>query len=238
MADKFATTRWSLILAATRDDEGAHDALEELCEAYWRPVYTYMRRHGHVPEEAADLTQAFFLQVLERRSFTRADPAKGRFRSYLLTSARNFLINAREHDHAVRRGGQARHEAIELAEAERYLAQDPPAPDSSPHTAFERQWAIRLMERALERLRTEYAARGRERVFQRLQPLLTSNSAPDTPPRRDAAASSMSPEALRAAVHRLRRRFAQALRAEISETVGDIGDVDDELRYVLRVLGA
>jgi RNA polymerase sigma-70 factor (ECF subfamily) len=236
MSDLFKTTRWSRIAVASGDDAEAREALEELCGAYWRPVYAFMRRHGRDPEAAADLTQAFFAQILERRAFARADPSKGRFRSYLLTSARNFLVNTHEREIAGRRGGDACHVDLDIDEAERCLAQGQGSVDSTPHVEFERQWAIRLVERTLDRLRAEYAGRGQTPLFERLQSSLTSSAdldAPTTP-----GAASMSPEARRMAVHRLRRRYGELLRAEIADTVGERADVDDELRHVLRILAS
>jgi RNA polymerase sigma-70 factor (ECF subfamily) len=236
MPDLFQTTRWSLIAVASGDDAKARAALEELCGAYWRPVYAFMRRHGRAPDMAADLTQAFFAQVLERRAFARADPSKGRFRSYLLTSARNFLVNAHEREVAGRRGGGARHVDIDIDEAERCLAQGLPAADSTPHLEFERQFAVRLVERTLDRLRAEYAGRGQAPLFEQLQSSLTSSALLDSPD--GAGPTGLSPDARRMAVHRLRRRYGELLRAEIADTVRDRADVDDELRHVLRILAS
>jgi RNA polymerase sigma factor (sigma-70 family) len=228
------TTRWTLIVRARSDDDRAREALTELCQAYWRPVYAYIRRHGRTPEEAADLTQSFFLHLLEHRGFERADPVRGRFRSYLLTSARNFLANAREHDLTERRGGRSSHVSIDLVDTERQLAGDAADPQYSPEAAFERQWAIRLMERAVDTLGREYAARRQQSLFARLRPCLTSDGAPALTA--VPSVPEMSDAAMRTAVHRLRKRFADALRAEIEDTVGDAADVDDELRHLLRIL--
>ena len=244
MADLFRTTRWSLIVAAGGSDAEATDALAELYRAYWRPVYAYVRRHGHAAEEADDLTQAFFLHLLEHRGFERANPARGRFRAYLLTAARNFLSNARAHELTARRGAGTRHESIEAIDAERHLALNAADLESSPEAVFERQWALRVAERALERLKCDYAARGQEDVFQQVRPLLTSdtpspdqtNLDADTPtyPRTTAHAGACS-DAFRAALHRARRRFGEALRREIQDTVAD-EHVDDELRHLVHVL--
>ena len=229
MTDPFETTRWSLIVAAGGDDTVASDALAELCRVYWRPVYAYVRRHGHAPDQSADLTQAFFLHLLEHRGFERADPSRGRFRAYLVTSARNFLLNARARDVTLRRGAGARHESLDAIEAERYLSLNAGDMESSPEAVFERQWALRVLERALERLQREYAGRGQEDVFLAVRPFLTSDAAVP-------AAAGPADDAFRTALSRARRRFGEALRDEIRETVAATEDVDDELRHLLRTL--
>jgi RNA polymerase sigma-70 factor (ECF subfamily) len=234
---RFITTRWTLIADVRRDDDRARQAMTELCQTYWRPVYAYVRRHGHTPEQAADLTQSFFLHLLEHRGFERADPLRGRFRSYLLTSARNFLSNERDRSATLRRGGGASFDPIDLVDAERQLAQENVDPQFSPEAAFERQWALRIMERAIETLGREYTARGQAALFAHLRTFLTSDATADlTPSGESAAAPDLTDAALRTAVHRLRKRFGAALRAEIEDTVGSAADVDDELRHLLRIM--
>ena len=232
MADPFQTTRWSLIVAAARDDAIAHDALGELCRVYWRPLYAYIRRHGHTPDESADLTQAFFLYLLEHRGFERADPSRGRLRAYLVTAARNFLLNTRIRAQCVRRGAGVQHESIDAIAAERYLALNAADLESSPEAVFEHQWALRVAERALERLKRDYAERGQEDVFHELSPFLTSDGAPHD----GDVNAGLGDDAFRAALSRARRRFGEALRAEIHATVDASDDVDEELRHLLRVL--
>jgi RNA polymerase sigma factor (sigma-70 family) len=234
---RFNTTRWTLIADVRRDDDRARQAMTELCQTYWRPVYAYVRRHGHTPEEAADLTQSFFVHLLEHRGFERADPLRGRFRSYLLTSARNFLSNERERSATLRRGGGASFDPIDVVDAERQLAQENVDPQFSPEAAFERQWAVRIMERAIETLGREYAARGQAALFAHLRPFLTSDATADlTPSEESAATRDLTDAALRTAVHRMRKRFGAALRAEIEDTVGSAADVDDELRHLLHIM--
>ena len=216
MSEPFRTTRWNLIVAAAGMMPIANEALSELCQVYWRPLYAYVRRHGHSPEESADLTQAFFLHLLEHRGFERADPSRGRFRAYLVTSARNFLLNARDRGLSLRRGAKAPHESIDAIDAERYLALNATDLESSPEAVFERQWALRVTERALERLKRDYAERGQEDTFQELRPFLTSDGSPT-----QSVGWFESSEAFRAALHRARRRFGEALRVEIRETVDD-----------------
>jgi RNA polymerase sigma factor (sigma-70 family) len=236
MGNLFQTTRWTLIAAAGSGDERATAALAELCQAYWRPICAFIRRHGHSPDAAADLTQAFFVHVLEHRAIERADQSRGRFRSYLLTSVHNFLSSARQHDLTQRRGANARHESIETIDAEQSPLLNALDLESSPDRVFERHWALNLTERALKRVRVDYAARGQENLFNRLRPLLTSgvpepSSAGATDDRRNHTDAAQ-----RTALHRARRRFAEALRAEILDTVADNNQVDEELRFLLRVL--
>src|SRR5215207_197856 len=232
MADPFKTTRWSLIAAAAGDDPVASDALAELCQIYWRPVYAYIRRHGHSPDESADLTQALFLSLLERRAFVRADPSRGRFRAYLVTSTRNFLTNARQYALTIRRGASIPHESIDRIDAERYFTLNAADRDASPEAVFERHWALQVTERALERLRRDYEARGQADVFDQLRPFLTS----DASPHEASESTSLSGDAIRTALSRARRRFGDALRAEIGDTLDDADEIDDELRHLLRVL--
>lgn len=236
MDERFQTTRWSLILAAGGGDQQADAALAELCEGYWRPVYAFVRRKGHTAEAAADLTQAFFLHLLQQRGFERAVPSRGRFRSYLLTSVRNFLVSARLNEQRLRRGAQHAHESLAIIDPERCRELNAADLESSPEAVFERQWALELTERALNKLRTEYASRGQGEVFAELRPQLTSAS-----DERPVTAGGLTPDprgdaAFRTALHRARRRFGEMLRNEIRETLEDGGDVDDELRFLLQVL--
>jgi RNA polymerase sigma-70 factor (ECF subfamily) len=236
VAHEFETTRWSLIVAAGGAGEHASAALAELCRAYWRPVYAFIRRRGHSDADAADLTQAFFLHLLEHHAIERADQSRGRFRSYLLTSAHNFVASARQRERTLRRGARVSHESLEASRgADHSLSLSAQDRESSPESVFERHWALNVTERALERVRADYVSRGQEHVFDELKPFLTSDgSAPgEGPADREAPAAA----AARTGLLRLRRRFGEALRAEIRETVDEGHDVDDELRFLLRVLG-
>ena len=222
------------MVAARGGDDQASSALGELCQAYWRPVYAFIRRRGHSHDAAADLTQAFFLHLLEHRAFDRADQSRGRFRAYLLTAARNFLVSGHLRDLTLRRGAKAPHESIEEIVAERCPSLTAQDHESSPEIVFERHWALKLTGRALARLRADYASRGQEVAFNELCPLLTSDGA--TPPPGTPHQGHAGDAAHRTALHRARRRFGDALRAEIRETVTDSHEVDDELRFLLRVL--
>jgi RNA polymerase sigma-70 factor (ECF subfamily) len=236
MVERFRTTRWSLIVAAGGDDEHADAALAELCEAYWRPVYAFVRRHGHTTEAAADLTQAFFLHLLQHRGFERADQSRGRFRNYLLASVHNFLVSARLHDRTLRRGADIAHESVAVIDLDRCPQLNAQDLESSPDAVFERQWALDLTERALEKLRAEYASRGQSDLFADLRRHLTSAPEPPRSSPADLPAVARGDMAYRTALHRARRRFGEMLRDEIRETLDDRGDVDDELRFLLQVL--
>jgi len=240
-AGRFVTTKWTLIGELGLDDERGRAALGELCQAYWRPVYSFIRRQGYPPDAAADLTQDVFAHLLENRGFERADPARGRFRSYLLTAVRHFLINRRAYAAAQRRGGNDLRQSIDLAGAEERFALAAPTLQSSPEAAFERQWALTTIERAMAQLASDYAARGQRAVFDELRPHLISDNVAGTVASASSGAPpsvlpAMSNEARRAALSRLRRRFGEALRAEIAGTVAESTDIDEEVRQLLRAL--
>jgi RNA polymerase sigma factor (sigma-70 family) len=232
---QFATTRWSQVIAAgaeqTRD---SRDALARLCELYWYPLYAYVRRWGYDADQAQDLTQEFFSRLLEKHYLKAADPARGRFRSFLLASLKHFLSNERDRANAVKRGGRATVIPLEFENAEGRYSREPPDHET-PETVYERRWALTLLERTVARLRSEFEAAGKEAVFTRLEGHLTGEQ--ETLPYADlGAALGMSEGAVKVAVHRLRRRFGALLREEIAETVGDPAQVDDEIRDLFRAL--
>lgn len=234
----FSTTNWSVVRGAAGEDSAvARDALAALCEAYWYPVYAYVRRRGHSPADAEDLTQAYFTRFLEREWVRDVRADRGRFRTFLLVSVRNFLSNERERQRATKRGGRETILSLDHATSEgRYLLE--PADPVTPETLFERAWASETVARALKRLQEEMsvAADGRER-FDQLKAHITGDES--SPAYRElAAAWKVSESTVRAAVHRLRKRFGRALRDEITATVADPADVDKELRHLLTVVGA
>jgi RNA polymerase sigma-70 factor (ECF subfamily) len=231
----FATTHWSLIVAAREGDSPeARQALSQLCEAYWYPLYAYIRRRGRTADEAQDLTQAFFARLLERDFFGAADPAKGRFRAFLLTACKNFLANEHDRACAEKRGGGAPISlSVEGAE-ERYRRE--PSHDLTPDQAFERRWALTLLDRVLARVREEFAARGKGELFDRLRLYLVGDRG--APPQQRAASElGLSVGALKVAVHRMRRRYGELLREEIAQTVGGPDEVEDEIRALFAALG-
>jgi RNA polymerase sigma factor (sigma-70 family) len=232
---RFATTRWSQVIAAGRAQTTAsRDALAGLCEAYWYPLYAYVRRWGHDPDEAQDLTQEFFARLLEKHYLRDADPSRGRFRSFLLASLKHFLSNERDKAAAVKRGGRTSIVALEIETAEGMYQLEPPDADT-PERVFERRWALMLLERTLARLRDEFTAGGRRDFFARLEGYLTGER--ETVPYAQLADElGMTEGAIKVAVHRLRKRFGALLREEIGDTVSDPGQIDDEVRELFKIL--
>jgi len=231
----FATTRWSVVVAASDADPGAaRAALSELCERYWTPLYAWLRRRGEPPERAQDLVQGFFARLVEKRDLGRADPARGRFRAYLLGALRHHAANAAAAERAQRRGGGALVLSLDFESAEgRYLLE--PADERTPERLFEEEWARALLERVLGRLGEEYAARGKAEIFRRLSGQLAG--AVDAGGRAALAEElGTTPGALDVAVWRLRRRYRELLRQEVAETLSDPAEVEDELRALLAAL--
>lgn len=233
MADRFETTRWSLVLAAARGEEGSVEALEWLCATYWQPLYAFIRRQGHDSETARDLTQSFFLSLLDRNSLQRVDPREGRFRSFLLAAIRNFLAHEWERQRALKRRTEDPAFRLDFDGAEeRYLRDGAAA--SSPEDLYESRWARTVLDRALHRLGEEHEATGRGEIFRRLSGHLTGEEASYD---RLAAELGMTAGALRVAVHRLRRRLGDLLRAEVAHTVANSDDVQAEIRNLMQAIG-
>jgi RNA polymerase sigma-70 factor (ECF subfamily) len=234
-ARRFATTRWSIVLAAgERDATGAEPALATLCEIYWYPVYAFIRRRGLSPADAQDATQSFFAALLEKDYVGSADPERGRFRTFLLTAVSRFLSRQRESDRALKRGGGRQLLSIDAAVGEeRYQLE--PSDDWTPERLFERRWALTLLDRVLTRLEQRYAELGQSPVFNELRGFLTG-APPDAKTIDLAAELQMTEGALKVAIHRLRRRYRDLLKAEIAETVGGTDDVTDELNCLLGAL--
>ena len=232
VGNQFATTQWKVVLEARDGTESqARLALESLCQAYWFPLYAYVRRRGHDADQARDLTQAFFADLLSRSFLETIDRSKGRFRSFLLASLTHFLSHERDKANALKKGGGAPTISLDTTDAEtRYRLE--PADLVTPELVFERRWGLTVMERTMERLRLDYDDHtGR---FEQLKPCLTG----DNPERyaEIAAALGTTPSGVKAAVHRLRQRYGRLLREEIAETVTSPEEVDEELRYLLGVV--
>ncbi len=232
----FETTQWSIVLAAGRDATGpARDALATLCDRYWYPVYAYVRRRGHDADEAEDLTQSFFATLLEKRYVGAADPARGRFRSFLLTAVTHFLSNERDRATAAKRGGGRAIVSLDAETAEgRYRME--PSHDATPERLFERRWALTLLDRTLGALRAEQERAGHAERFDRLKGFLTGEGG-DGGYGVAAADLGLSEGAVKVAIHRLRKRYRELLRAEIAQTLEDTAAVEDELRALFAALG-
>ena len=230
----FATTQWSMVLAAQGQSPAAQEALGKLCRIYWRPVYSFVRRQGNGPEEAEDLTQGFFALLLERRDLDAVRKEKGRLRSYLLTAVKHFLASEQRRAMTAKRGkGRQPVPLDELSGAERSDME--PADHLTAERVYERRWALTLMEQVLRRLKNEYETAGNTELFDSLKELL-----PDEPGAQSRAAIAsqlgMTDNALRQAFHRFRHRYQLLLREEISHTVAVASDVEDELRHLIAVL--
>ncbi len=235
VAGAFHTTHWSVVLRASESESpGALPALENLCRTYWYPVYAFVRRQGREAEEAKDLTQEFFHNFLRRGSVGLADPARGKFREFLLGSVKHFLANEWHKARRLKRGGGQRVLSIDEAVGEGRFALEP-ADTTTPETLFERRWAQTLLEAVLERVRAEFAEAGREDRFAELRGFLLDGSEPDSYAQ-VAQRLGLSEAALKSAIHRLRKRFAALLREEITRTVSSESEVDAELRHLFQVL--
>jgi RNA polymerase sigma-70 factor (ECF subfamily) len=230
----FETTHWSVVLkAGSGDTTGCHEALCALCETYWYPVYAFIRRSGATAADAEDLTQAYFARFLEKRFLEDVRPEKGRFRSFLLVSVRNFLHNERDRERALKRGGSERPLPLHGPQGE-VLYEREPADSATPEILFEKAWVRSLLDRAMARLEQESEDAVRGGRFTRLKPFLSGEGAEVT--YADLAQDwGVGESAVRVAVHRLRRRFGALLREEVGRTVEHPGDVEEEIRYLLTV---
>lgn len=231
----FATTHWSVVLHAGRSDTTrARDALGKLCQVYWFPIYAYVRQRGYSPHDAQDLTQEFFARLLEQNWVTRADPEKGRFRSFLLGALNHFLAKEWRKDQAQKRGGGIPIEQFEAAEA-RYGNE--PVAETAPEEQFDRKWAVTLLDVVLQRLNAEFERENKAKLFELLKPCLVGDR--DAQPYSVLSHElSMSEGALKVAVHRLRRRYRQLLREEVAQTVASRDEVEAEMRHLVKVLAS
>ncbi len=231
----FVSTRWSVVLSAgDLTSPHAATALEALCRAYWYPLYAYVRRRGHSPADAEDLTQEFFAHLLAHNWVARADPHKGRFRSFLLMAMSRFLANEWDKAHTLKRGAQIRLVPLQLDDAEPRYAQEP-ADTSTPEQAFEKQWALATLDEVLQHLRAEFERAGKAVLFAALKPCLIGSR--ETQPYAALASElGMTEGAVKAAVSRLRERYRERLKEAIAHTVASPSDVDAELRHLIRVL--
>src|SRR5947209_1766481 len=232
---QFQTTQWGLVMpTADQRSKTAQAALEQLCRIYWYPIYAFVRRQGQTVENAQDLTQEFFLRVLQDNYFQVADPQRGRLRSFLLTSLKHFLINEWEKARTAKRGGAQSIFSLDEQDAEgRYLTE--PIDGMSPEKVYEKRWAVTLLEQALARLRAEYAKQNNGAMFDALKPFISGETA-EGGYGALAQRFEMSEGSLRVAAHRLRERYREALRTEVASTLATPTDIDDELRHLMIVL--
>ncbi len=224
-----------MLAAGKRQTARSRSAMAELCESYSYPLYAFLRREGHSVEESQDLVQGLFLRLLERRPLPTLRPERGRFRSYLLAALRHYAVNEWQREHAIKRGGGQVEIGLDVADGERRYTREL-VEHVTAETLYERRWATVLLARVLERLRREYQAAGKAAIFSRLEGVLSGASGP---PEYDRAARELgiSEGAVKVAVHRLRRRYRDALRREIADTVSSHEEVEEELRFLREVLG-
>jgi RNA polymerase sigma factor (sigma-70 family) len=232
----FTTTHWSVVLEAQGESPAAQEALEKLCRTYWRPIFAFLRRQGRSPQEAEDITQGFFAQLLERRSLDAVRKEKGRLRSYLLGALKYFLTDEQRRAMAIKRGSGLRPIPLEELRAGERIEMEPADP-VTPEMIYERRWSLTVLERVLSRLKDEYHAVGNAALFDALKQLLPDE--PGSPSQAEIAAQlSMTENAIRQAFYRFRQRYQALLREEIAHTVATPGDIEDELRHLITVLEA
>jgi len=235
-AAAFTTTHWSVVLEAQGESPAAQEALEKLCRIYWRPIYGFVRRQGIRPEEAEDLTQGFFAQLLERRSLSAVRKEKGRLRSFLLGALKYFLADEQRRAMAIKRGKGQRLIPLEDLRADEGIEMEPADPVTA-EMIYERRWALTVLEHVLARLKDEYRAAGNAALFDSLKQLLPDE--PGSPSQAEIAAYlGMTENSVRQAFYRFRQRYQLLLREEIAHTVATPGDIEDELRHLIAVLEA
>jgi len=232
----FATTHWTMVLNAGRSDStSARNALAQLCQTYWYPLYAYVRRRGVSPADAEDLTQGFFARLLELNSLADVRREKGKFRSFLLASLNHYLSDEWDRQRAQKRG-QGRVISLDAGTAEARWSREP-ADTLTPEKLFERKWAMTLLETVVQRLQRDYESAGKGALFLALRFSIAGEKA-DAPYAQLSADLGLSEPALRVAVHRLRQRYRQLLREEIAQTVATEGEVDGEIQHLYRALAA
>jgi RNA polymerase sigma factor (sigma-70 family) len=232
----FTTTHWSVVLEAQGESPAAQEALEKLCRIYWRPIFAFLRRQGVRPDEAEDITQGFFAQLLERRSLDAVRKERGRLRSYLLGALKYFVTDEQRRAMAIKRGKGQRLISLDELRAERRIEIEPADPMTA-EMIYERRWALTVLERVLSRLKDEYHSAGNAALFDSLKELLPDE--PGSPSQAEIAVRlGLTENAVRQAFYRFRQRYQALLRDEIANTVATPGDIADELRHLIAVLEA
>jgi RNA polymerase sigma-70 factor (ECF subfamily) len=233
----FHTTRWTIVLRAAQSQaQGAQSALAELCRLYWYPLYIFARRRGYSPDDAADLTQGFFLHLLEHRALTTVDQLKGKFRAFLRASFQNYISDAGDRARRLKRGGDKEFVALDAVEAEkRYLLE--PVEFLTPERIFDARWAMTVLEEALKQLHREYAEAGKASTFEALKVFLDPNNSID-PPSYDEVAKRLqvNTSGVKTLIHRLRKRYTALLWEEVGRTVSDPAEIDEEVHALCEAL--
>jgi DNA-directed RNA polymerase specialized sigma24 family protein len=236
-AGQFRTTHWSVVLLSARSKlPGSQSALADLCQLYWYPLYGFVRRRGYSAEDAQDLTQGFFLDLLERKSFKKADRERGRFRTFLLVSLQNYLVSAFERANRIKRGGQIEFVALDLeAGEERYLGE--PAGTLTAESVFDARWAMTLLAHARKRLRDEYVSQGKQAIVDTLRPFLDPVNSQRLPSYEEIVTElQVSLAGARTLVHRFKKRYSEILREEVARTVSGPEEVDEEIHALCEAL--
>jgi DNA-directed RNA polymerase specialized sigma24 family protein len=230
---QFHSTRWTLVMISAQSQvEGGRAALAELCQLYWHPLYSFARRRGYSPHDAQDVTQGFFLHLLEHRALTRVDRLKGKFRSFLLACFQNYLSVELVRARTLKRGGKCEFVFLDLESAENCHRLEP-ADHLTPEKIFDARWAMTLLGRAMTLLGDEYVAQGKSATFETLQVFLRIGDTKGLPPLEEAAkALGVGLGAVKTLIHRLRKRYSAILRQEIGRTVSDPGEIDGEIHYL------
>lgn len=233
----FVTTQWTRVLEARGDSSEAKSALSDLCAAYYAPVFSFIRRNASDEDSARDLTQEFFARILALQGIDGADPQRGRFRSYLLGAVKHFLSDMRDHARRLKRGSGQPLESIDSGTDSSPELQLADSAAQSPDREFDRKWALTLLDRALVLLAQEHKAAGKESQFEVLKPWLTGDTE-NLSQVQVARELGINEGAVKVAIHRLRRRFREIIKNEVSQTVSDNADVNQELKYLLEALGS
>lgn len=240
-AASFRSTHWSIVLTAAQDKTPTGQAaLAELCRSYWYPLYSYVRRRGYTPQDSQDLTQSFFLHLLEHRGLTHVDPHKGKFRSFLLASLQNFISVAQQRERTIKRGGHLTFISLDAETAEsRYQLEPVDELALTAEQIFDARWALTLLNEALTNVQAQYAARGKGKIFETLKDFLARGSTTEPGSNNSAAvALGVSEAAVTTLIHRLRRQYSVALRHEVARTVPDPSAIDGELHLLCEALVA
>jgi RNA polymerase sigma-70 factor (ECF subfamily) len=234
--ESFDTTRWTMVLRAGNQTPEAGVALAQLCQIYWVPLYAFLRKKGHQPVEAEDIVQSFLTRMIEKSALAEADPHRGRFRSFLISSLQNFVSNHRQEQRAVKRGGRAKQFSLDFEKAEEAYHREP-CTHLTAERIFDRQWAMDLLKEVLRQLETECANSGKLPLFERLRPALLGDGL-EAGYAAIAEEFHLSVDAVKMSVSRLRKRYRVLLRQNIADTVASAEEIDDELRHLFAALSA